>query len=315
MSDTRTQQSVQRTKACHWQSLVRRCYSPSRLTFRVLALSMVVLLTACSSIQLGYNNADMLLVSSIDDYFDLKDEQKTLARERVRELLIWHRATQLKQYAKLLDDTRHKFYSQVTSDEVLSVHEEIQQNLANLGEQAAPALARLALTLRSSQIDYFGAKLARDGAKARIELARNARRKDLDERAESYAEYAQTWFGSLNDAQLAIMRNSLAELTSGREWWMDERERRQHDLLMVLRRIHDERPPVTVAADWLRNYFAQLRLPAEADRRARVVSFRRSNAALIAQLINSAGPKQKAELTRKLQAYSKDFWTLATNES
>ena len=315
MNDSRTPESVQREKASDRQSLRRRCYSPGRHMCRALALSMVALLAACSSIKLGYNNADMLLVSSFDDYFNLSSEQETLVRERVDELLIWHRATQLKQYAKLLDDTRNKVDDQVTSDEVLSVHEEIQQNLASLGEQAAPALAPLALTLRSSQIDHLGAKLARDAAKARTELARNERRKNLDDRAQSYAEYAETWFGSLNDAQLAIMRNSLAEVTSRREWWLDERERRQHDLLTVLRRIHDQQPPATVATDWLRHYFAQLRLPAEADRRARLVSFRRSNATLIAQLINSASPKQKAELTRRLQNYSKDFSTLATHGS
>jgi hypothetical protein len=42
---------------------------------RVLALSVVLLVAACSSIKLGHNNADTLLMYGLDSYFDLDDSQ------------------------------------------------------------------------------------------------------------------------------------------------------------------------------------------------------------------------------------------------
>jgi hypothetical protein len=66
-----------------------------RAVHALAALGVVLLLAACSSLRLGYNNADTLLVYSLDSYLNLDDAQQELARERVSELLAWHRSTQL----------------------------------------------------------------------------------------------------------------------------------------------------------------------------------------------------------------------------
>jgi hypothetical protein len=187
----------------------------------------------------------------------------------------------------------------------------MNDKLMRVGEQAAPELARLALTLQPAQVDRFAGKLARDNAKARREFVKTAGRETLDDRVKAYAERAESWFGPLSREQLELVRTSLAERPSGQQLWMEERERRQRDLVTLLRRIVDERPTEPIAAQWLRDYFAQLAQPDDAQRRARVLESRRGNAQLIAQLINGASPAQKAALARKLRGYAQDFSTLA----
>ena len=277
----------------------------------VVAAAAALLLAACSSIQLGYNNADTLLVYALDGYFDLDDAQKELARARIRALLDWHRATQLRGYAELIDGAQAKLAGRVSASDVLAFQDDLYARLAVLGERAAPDLGALALTLAPAQLERFAGKLAQDTSKARRELVRFAGRESLDDRVRRYAERAESWFGRLDARQRELIRNALAGQPGQHQLWMDERERRQQDLLAVLARIQRERPDEAVAAQWLRAYFARLAMPAERERAERVVAFRQANAELIAQLVNSASDEQRATLLRKLRGYAQDFAVLA----
>jgi hypothetical protein len=283
-----------------------------RAVHALAALGVVLLLAACSSLKLGYKYADTLLVYSLDSYLDLDDAQENLAREGVSELLAWHRSTQLQAYAGFLDDTERKVGNgRVGSDDVLAFQQAMNEKLMRVGEQAAPELARLALTLTPAQVDRLADKLAEDGAKARGEFVEIAGRQTLDDRVKAYAERAQSWFGSLSKEQLEMVRSALAARPSGPQLWMEERERRQRDMVALLRKIVDEKPSERVAAGWLRACFAQLAQPADEARRTRVQENRHDNAQLIAQLINTATPAQKAALASKLRGYAQDFNALA----
>ncbi len=278
-----------------------------------IAASAALVLAACSSVQLGYNNADTLLLYSLDSYFDLDDAQEALARARTRALLDWHRATQLRGYAELIEGARAKLAGPISTADVLAFQDDLYARLAVLGERAAPDLAALALTLAPAQLERFAGKLAQDTSKARRELVRFAGRESLDDRVRRYTERAESWFGRLDDRQRELIRNALVARPSSQQFWIDERERRQQDLLAVLARIRRERPDEAVATQWVREYFAQLARPAERERAERVVAFRQANAELIAQLVNSASDEQRAALLRKLRGYAQDFTVLAAS--
>lgn len=276
-----------------------------------VAASAAFLLAACSSLQLGYNNADTLLLYALDGYFDLDEAQEQLARDRMRALLDWHRATQLRDYAGVIDAAQARLRGPVSAADVLSFSREINVRLAALGERAAPDLAALALTLAPAQLERFAGKLADDDAKARRELVRFSGRESLEERASRYLERAESWFGRLDAQQRELIRASVAARPGAQQQWIDEREQRQRDLLAVLARIQRERPDEPTAARWLREYFAQLAEPTDPERRARLAELRQANAELIAQLVNSASAEQRTRLVKKLRGYAEDFTVLA----
>ena len=83
----------------------------------IIVLAVILPLTACSSIRFGYNHADTFLIFRLDQYFDLEQSQKQLAKDRIGALLAWHRATQLQDYAALLDEIRAKLNGPVTPSE------------------------------------------------------------------------------------------------------------------------------------------------------------------------------------------------------
>jgi hypothetical protein len=281
---------------------------------RFLALSTALLVAACSSIKLGYNNADTLLVYTLDSYLELDDEQSRLAKERLRKLIEWHRATQLAGYAQLVDDAQRRLNGTgpaLSADDVLAYQQQMNTRLAIVGEQVAPDLAQLATTLTPAQIDRFAEKLASDTSKARREMLKISGRETTEDRVKRYAERAQSWLGSLSKQQLELVRASLASRPDTTALWMAERERRQELLIAILRRIHDERAAPEVAARWLRGYFAELAEPADPERRAAVIAWRRANAELMAQLVNNASPEQRLALSKKLRGYASDFSALA----
>jgi len=282
---------------------------------RFVLASVALLAAACSQLQLGYNNADTVIAYSLDSYLDLDDEQERLARSSIAALHRWHRATQLPGYVQLLDEAQKKVAGPVTPADVREFNAGMRRALMAIGEQAAPDLARLALTLKPAQVDRLAERLARDTSKARRELVRFAGPESLEQRVERYVEQAEDWFGTLTPAQRATIRASLERRPEAQEAWMRERESRQRELVAVMARIRAEQPPLATATAWLREYFAQLAEPRDPQRRARLATYREENAELVAQLVNSATPAQRAALAKRLRSYAADLSTLATKDA
>jgi hypothetical protein len=271
---------------------------------------IALLFAACSTVKLGYNNADTLLLHSLDRYVSLTDEQERMVRQRVGSLMDWHRATQLADYAAFVQRARAQLDGSVTPAEVLEFNEGLNTRLAALGERAAPDAAALALTLTPTQIDQVERKLVDDNVKARRKSAQEVKQA-IDERAKKYAERFEFWLGKLDPQQVQIVRASLAGRPVDSLYWIEARERRTKELVAMLRRIEAERPSEAVAAGWFRAYFRELARPSNADQRARAEAFRRDNAQLIAQLVNSASPEQRGHLDRKLSGFATEFVQLA----
>jgi len=282
---------------------------------RVVLASVALLVAACSQLQLGYNNADTLVAYSLDSYLDLDDEQERLAREGIGALHRWHRSTQLAAYARLLDEAQRKVAGPVAAADVLEFNAGMRRALLAIGEQAAPEMARLALTLKPAQVERLAERLARDTSKARRELVRFAGPESLEQRVDRYVEQAEDWFGTLSAAQRATIRASLARRPEAQEAWMAERERRQRELVAVMARIRAEQPPLATATAWLREYFAELAEPRDPARRARLAMYREENAELVAQLVNGATPAQRAALAKRLRGYAADLAALAAKDA
>lgn len=279
---------------------------------RLLVLGLFALLfAACSTIKIGYNHADTLLLHGLDRYVSLDAEQEQMVRQRVGALMAWHRATQLADYAAFLQRTRSRIDGTLTPAEVLEFNEGLNARMAALGERAAPDAAALALTLTPAQIEQVERKLVDDNVKARKESAREMKQA-IDERAKKYAERSEFWLGKLNEQQMRIVRASLADRPVDSLYWIEARERRTRDLVALLRKIQAERPSEEIAASWFRAYFRELARPSNPDQRARAEAFRRDNAQLVAQLVNSASPEQRAHLDKRLSGFATEFVQLAS---
>ncbi|HRZ02519.1 MAG TPA: DUF6279 family lipoprotein [Burkholderiaceae bacterium] len=278
---------------------------------RWLLLGGALLLASCSAgLRVGYNNADTALAWTLNRYLDLDETQQALVKARSAKFLAWHRGSQLRDYAALLAQARTAVEREVTPAEVLALNQELNERLARLGEAAAPDLAELALTLRPAQIERLRDKLADSNQEWRREAKvdgpgfREARLRRTVDRAES-------WLGSVSRAQKELLRALLAERPNDALTWSEEGARRNAEFIALLERIARERPALAEATTWMRGFFAELARPPDAARRAFVQQAREANAELIARLLNSASPSQRAHLVRKLAGYEEDATLLA----
>jgi len=278
----------------------------------IVTLGALASVAGCSALRVGYDNADTLLIYTFDSYLELDDGQTEFLRRRVKAVLEWHRATQLRDYATQLAAIQARIGTgNLSGAEVLAYIDLFDARLAAIGAQAAPDFAQLGATLQPAQIEHLRAKLAQDADKARRRNLRYAGPGGLDERVASYVERAEPWFGSFGHEQLDLIRASLAARPAAQVQWAEEVERRGNDLAGLLERQQAENPEPVLAADWMRDYFLHLSAPEDERRRAWLEENRRDNAALIAQLINAASPKQRTHLMRRLGQYADDFAALA----
>lgn len=286
-------------------------FCAGRLARLAVVGALAVLVASCAAIRIGYNNADTLALIQLGSYVDLTPDQEQTVKERINTLLAWHRSTQLRDYAAFIDSARTKLTGQVTAADVMDFNQQLNARMMAAGDKSAPDIAHVALTLTPQQIDQAAKKMADNASKARREVGCCAYKDGGAERVKKYSERAESWFGRLTDQQREIIRKSMAGRPHDATWWIEERERRQREFIVLLRKIQAERPTEEVAARWLRTYFTHLNVAPEADRRARAESYRRHSAELIAQLINSATPEQRAALDKKLNDYAQDFKSLA----
>jgi hypothetical protein len=280
----------------------------------VLAAALI-LLASCTFLRLSYEHADTLILATLDRYLDLTSAQEQDVRERTRELLGWHRATELPDYVKLVESARRKVAGSITPEEVLEFNAAVNQRLLRAGDRAAPALARLALTLTPDQIDRLDRKLSDDTARIARELAAGDPALSVRRRTQRFVDRAEGWFGDLRPDQKAMVREVMHAQPEAAVWIVDERSRRRADLVALLRRIAAERPDAQVAADWMRAYFARLDQPEDPAERLHLARLQRERAELIAQLLNAADSAQRASVAGRLADYAGDFSVLAAERN
>jgi len=285
-----------------------RCRGLARRVFAVLT---VLALASCTALKLGYDHADSLIVSSLDRYLDLTERQEDLVRSRARSLLAWHRQSQLPDYVSFIGAVRERIGRHFTPDDVLTVDEGIDRRLLRLGDQAAPDLAELALTLTPSQIDRLERKMADDTARIRREFAGSDGDRAATRRMRRFIERTEGWFGDLRHDQLQLVHESPLGLPSRASWSIETRTRRQADLVRLLRRVNAEHPDAATVAVWLRHYFDRLAHPVDAQEQAHAREFRRDSAELVAALLNSADADQRSSINSRLAGYADDFRALA----
>lgn len=284
---------------------------PLRLLLRLATSLSVVLLAACSSVQLAYNNAPLLLQYQMDSYLDLNDDQEELLAKELRDFQAWHRQDELPVYAKTMRQWASKLDKPqiFTVAELLEKQQLFEQALLTVAERSAYRLAPLVLTLTERQRAQLQASFDESNAEYAEENLNDPKTASR-ERLERFRERYEDWLGSLTQAQEQILVQWLASQPSRAQLWGQERIERQQALLRLLA---DARtlPSAEVAATELHQYFQSLSryrvAQLQVEREARL----RSLAELTAKMLNSMNSDQRQHLKERLLTYAADFEALS----
>ncbi|WP_085315251.1 DUF6279 family lipoprotein [Derxia lacustris] len=283
---------------------------PRRLR-ALLATLLLVCLSGCSSLRLGYDEGPRLARWWLDRQFDFDPAQKPRVQAGVDEFFAWHRRSELMPIADLLGRIRASADGPLDGARVCGWQQEVQARLDAAFEHALPALAELAPTLAPAQLDRFERRLAErldDDRKNWLPASAAKRRERAFERA---LDRSEDLYGRLDRAQRRWLDEAVAALPSTPEQRLDDRARGNAVLLATLRRIAAERPAPAETRALLRARWDDIANPADPARAERRRNDLAANCALIAALHDRATPAQRRAAADRLAGWELDARELA----
>ena len=280
---------------------------PWRAALLVLAATV---LAACSALSTGYNNAPTLITWWADSYFDLDGDQEAQLKDRLRNLRAWHR-TQLPDYARVFGETQNRLARTVEVSDVAWLFDESEKRLRRLVAQAAPDAADLALSLRRENLVALENKFAKINAEFEKEYISAPLEKRQDKRFERILKEAERWYGDFSSEQQGKMRVMSDLLPANFPLVLEDRKRRQGELLLILNAAVDKTASREEIAGRLNRWataYEQGRHPAYREYAAR---YKLETQKMFAAIANLATPEQRETARRNVQQYMEEFKTLA----
>ena len=283
-----------------------------RLTYAVLAI-MLVVMAGCSGLRLAYNNGDTVLYWWLNAYVDLDRDQKGWVRDDIDKLFDWHRKTQLKDYVEILRTGQKQLQGNTTQADLMKDYSEIKQRTQALLLKAAPELADLARSLKPEQIAQMEKKFKSNNEDYREKYLTGDQEKRQKLRYKKVMEQFELWFGSFSSEQEAIIRKASDARPLNNDIWLDERMRRQQNVLNLVKKVHQEKLGKEAAAalitTLIKDSFERLE---HSERKAFFDAYESSTAQMVMTVIKIATPAQKAHAIKRMQGWIDDFNSLAT---
>jgi hypothetical protein len=275
-------------------------------------IALMLAVTACSSIRFTYNHGDTLLYWWINAYLDLESDQAGEVKKDIDSLLQWHRKTQLKDYSQLLANAQRKLAGNPTADDLMGLYRDIRVRGEVLTMKALPDLAELARQVRPEQVAQMEKKFSTNNETYRKKFMRGDLEKRQKQRFHKSMEQFDLWFGGFTREQEAVLRRASDARPMDNQLWLDERIRRQHKILALVRKIQAEKlgqeASMALIGQLIHESFERLD---QSESKAAVDASTKANVELVLTAIRIATPAQKAFAHKRMQGWIDDFNSLA----
>ena len=276
---------------------------PARM---VALLAVSILVTACNTIKLGYENLPRLVEWQVDRFLALDDEQEALVNRHARTLQRWHRQNLLPVYAEFLTRVEEDLRTPVAISQVAGWRQAAVDGWAPLAQKLAPAVAEVALTLRPEQIDHLAKAIEKANRKTANEYLPADPDKRRRARYDRLVDRAESFMGDVSEAQKEEIRASAAAMASDDDAWWQSRLARQKAIVDLLAAISVEKPPMAEATRRAHQVLAGLW-----DHHRAAATSDSAGDRLTVRLLTLASPEQRRSVIKRLDGYRQDFHLLA----
>ncbi len=277
-----------------------------RMLQGLLVVCLVTLLSGCSLVSLAYNRLPTWVYWRLDALLDFSDTQAAIVRPALREWHEWHRREHLPRYAHALRQWQQLALNDLSAEQTCHAFGQVRAWVDEAADRFLPVMAALAPTLSDAQLDHWSRQQRRQDAEF-AEAFGDPPGEVSPRRLQRTVERAEMFYGRLDDAQRAWLRDRLARSAFDAERTLEERQRRHADAVEAVQRIRaGEDAELKVRAVWVR----MLQSPREGYRRysERLVQ---DGCAQFAELHNRTTPEQRQRAVQRLQAFERDFLALS----
>ena len=285
---------------------------PLRTTLGVVSLVLAgLLLAGCSTVKLAYNQAPQLLSWQLNRYLDLSQPQAERVRDELADLHRWHRDTLLPEHAGLLQKLRQQLPAPMSAEQACRAYADLRTQIDQLLARAESSLVWLASDLSEAQIRSLQKKQADSNADWKKEWLDPPPDKLREHRYQLLQSRTEDFYGTLQEPQKAALRSYIAQSSFDPQRTYAERQRRQQDLVQVLRKIAAERGNTEQARTLLRGYLARLNTSPDAAYQRYAATLVDEGCAGFALVHSAMTPAQRLQAVASIGAYEQDFITLA----
>ena len=285
---------------------------PLRTTLGVVSLVLVgLLLAGCSTVKLAYNQAPQLLSWQLNRYLDLSQPQAERVRDELADLHRWHRDTLLPEHAGLLQKLRQQLPAPMSAEQACRAYADLRTQIDQLLARAEPSLVWLASDLSEAQIRSLQKKQADSNADWKKEWLDPSPDKLREHRYQVLLSRTEDFYGTLQEPQKAALRSYIAQSSFDPQRTYAERQRRQQDLVQVLRKIAAERGNTDQTRALLRGYLARLNTSPDAAYQRYATTLVDEGCAGFALVHSAMTPAQRLQAVASIGAYEQDFIALA----
>jgi hypothetical protein len=271
--------------------------------------ALAVLLAGCSALRLSYNAAPDFAYWWLDGYGDFDETQTPRVRDGLAAWFAWHRRDQLPAYAALLQRAQAEVLADATPEQTCRWWSLGRERIRAGFEQAVPALADLAVTLKPAQFAHIEARFAKNNREFADDFLQpdpEDRRKAALKRA---VERAEMLYGRIDDAQRERIARNVAASPFDPQFALDERRARQADILATLRRLPGLPRDEAIAA--LRALAERVENPPRDEARRRNAQLTRFSCTIAADFHATSTPAQRQAAAAKLKGWETDLRALA----
>ena len=285
-----------------------------RLLRPLLALAAALLATACSFTRLAYMNAPLaydnatpVLAWMAGDYVDLSGGQRAWVREHLARAMAWHRARELPEYRRFLEELAVRAEGTITAEDARAVHRAVRAYYHRALDHIAPDIADLLLQLDEEQVAQLEQKFEKDNRKFVKESVKDSPDERRERDAKRYVEHLEEWLGELTDAQRDLVFERVAAFGEFPEDQLADRRLRQLAIVAIAR----EKPPRDKAIDEVRRVLVRTDSWRRTEYREKVRQRDEKLFQLVADIGATLTPEQRAALRTRIRGFTRDVSQLA----
>jgi hypothetical protein len=276
-----------------------------------LCVALATLLSGCTAVRFAYNQGPDLSYWWLDGYADFDDAQVPRVGKTLEEWFRWHRQTQLDDYAQHLVRLQGHAAGPVTPELVCRLYQESLSRVDPMLEKALPMAVETVRSLSLAQVQHIERKYAKVNREFRKDFLHADPQDRLDASLKRAVDRAETFYGTLDDAQVELLKQGIAASPFDPQLWLEERMLRQQEALAMLRRVVLERLPPEQTLAALRKVVSHVQRsprPVYLEYQQKLLQF---NCRLTAQLHNSASREQRAAAVKRFKGWEEDARSLA----
>ena len=272
----------------------------------LLSIAALLLLSACSRINLAYRNLDILIPWSLNDYLDMNSAQQARLKAQLREHQAWHCRSQLPIYLEGLETLQREVDEGRIEIATLRAHQrKMRQAIEAIAVRISPSASELLGSLDERQVHRLQETLAEKQRQLQEKFVEPELPRQIRERAERMQERVEHWAGRLDAAQRQRILQWSHALGEQNRRWLDNRRHWQAALVEAVKRRHDADFPTRLApllqepeAFWTDAY------------RRSVPQTEQATLELIRDLYAMASAAQRSRLSQRLQGLHDDLASL-----